>query len=130
MSNNSIVSSIKTQNYRTKIQTNDLTWFSDESVEGGGGGGYPDPMQMLAGSLGACTAITLRMYAQRKNWALEGVDVDVEIHRGTPSSTITRKIRLYGDLTPEQHARLLQIADACPVHKILSGTNIVKTTLE
>ena len=100
-------------------------WLGDEPVDSGGGNRGPTPHQLVLSGLGACTAITLRMYATRKGWAL--ADVTVELHLnpdGAPpggGSEIRRRITLHGDLTAEQRERLLQVANACPVAKTLGG---------
>ena len=119
---------ITEEKYRSSIQAGKHTFISDEPSDEGGTDLGPTPIQMLAGSLGACTAITLRMYADRKGWPLKQADVDVTINRSTPPAVITRQIRLHGPLDAEQRARLMQIADACPVHKILSAAIPVTTT--
>ncbi|MCU0855421.1 MAG: OsmC family protein, partial [Rhodobacteraceae bacterium] len=97
----------------------------------------------LAAGLGACTSMTIRMYARRKGWPLSHVSVDVthdKVHaqdaghaNGGPGEKIdrfTRVIRLTGDLDAEQRARLLEIADKCPVHRTLEGGASIATRLD
>lgn len=115
--------------------TDDLThqWLADEPSEQGGGNRGPGPHRLLLSSLGACTAITLRMYAARKRWPLQAVEVELRFNPdGAPadgSSDIRRRITLRGELTAEQHERLLQIANACPIHKVLVGEVRITTSL-
>ncbi len=116
-------------------------WTGDEPTAQGGADFGPNPYQMLSAGLGACTVMTVSMYAKRKGWPLDKASVTLE-HRkvkvegagpGTPSrmvDRIERRLRLEGALDEEQRARLLGIADRCPVHRtLLSGSEIV-TSLE
>lgn len=107
-------------------------WHADEPVADGGADTAPTPMQIMLSALGACTAITLHMYADRKQWPLTHVDVDLQLNPdGKPAdgNQITRTITLHGALDEEQRSRLLQIANACPVHKLLEGKVEIPSTL-
>ena len=110
--------------------------LADEPPAYGGTNQGMTPYGFLAAGLGACTSMTIRMYARRKNWPLTHVSVDVshdKVHaqdaEGTSPNRIDlfrRVIRLEGDLDAEQRARLLEIADKCPVHRTLeTGAEVV-----
>lgn len=117
--------SIGTQNYRAGIAIRNFNLIADEPEAAGGQDLGPTALELLAGALGTCTSVTLRMYAQRKSWDLQAVEVNVEIdHRAL---TINRTVQLTGALDAEQRARLMQIADACPVHKLLVNSVVVNT---
>lgn len=116
--------------YATQMVVGTHHAVADEPVAVGGGDTGPAPDEILLSALAACTAITLRMYAERKQWPLEGVDVDVAFaERGKEKNVISRTVHLRGPLDDEQRERLLQIANACPVHRILTGTVDVPTAL-
>jgi len=103
----------------------------DEPVEAGGTDTAPSPTRLLTASLAACTAITLEMYAERKGWELDGLEVEVDFE-GPPRAGETARfevaITLPEHLDAEQRQRIMVIAGKCPVHRILAGdTEIVAT---
>ncbi len=118
--------------YQVRLSNGRQHWLADEPESLGGGDTAPAPTELLLSSLGACTAITVIMYARRKGWPLQAVDVSLDISKGaTPAdgSRITRQIRFEGPLDAEAQQRLLQIANACPVHKLLSNPIHIDTTM-
>ena len=117
-----VKATIGTNTYKTSIVANQQTFIADEPIELGGTDLGPTPKEFLAASLASCTAITVRMYANRKEWPLEDIKVEVTIDtESKPGTTIFKKnIELIGNLDEKTRERLLQIADKCPVNKILS----------
>lgn len=127
--------------FRTDIISNGFPLVADEPASVGGTNTGPTPYDYLVTALGACTAMTLRMYADRKKWALETVTVHLshsKVHARDcakcESETgfadhIDREILLEGNLSSEQRDRLGEIADRCPVHKTLHGEVVVKSSL-
>ncbi len=127
--------------FRTDVLAAGHRLVADEPVAVGGTDLGPGPYDLLMSGLGACTSMTLRMYADRKGWDLRGATVHLT-HRkvhvkdcddcDSPSGRIdeiTRELVLDGDLDAEQRARLLEIADKCPVHRSLHGEVKVRTSL-
>ncbi|GAA6178647.1 bifunctional alpha/beta hydrolase/OsmC family protein [Shimia sp. NS0008-38b] len=113
--------------------------LADEPLAYGGTNQGMTPYGFLASGLGACTSMTIRMYARRKGWPLDHVWVDVshdkvhardaEAPAGQKVDTFLRTIHLQGELTDEQRQRLLEIADRCPVHQTLERASVVTTHL-
>lgn len=127
-----ITASIKKELYKTEIHSSSgNVLISDEPETVGGKNLGFSPSELLASSLAACTSATLRMYADRKGWGLEEVrlEVSLEVNREENRTEIHRKIELIGNLDQTQRNRMLAIANACPVHKILSGTIDIQTEL-
>ncbi|WKZ58698.1 MAG: OsmC family protein [Cyclobacteriaceae bacterium] len=127
-----ISSRIKTDNYRIEIKspTGNVV-IADEPVEKGGKDTGFSPKELLAAALAACTSATVRMYADRKQWPLNEVTIDVDLVQDEKGSktVINRKIHFAGNLDEEQKKRLLAVANACPVHKILSSPVEINTTM-
>lgn len=127
---------------KQEITAGSHKFFSDEPEEVGGSNSGPDPYSLLLAALGACTAMTLQMYARRKEWPLEKVEVSLRhsrIHaedcedcdtKSGKLERIERYISLAGPLSDEQKARLLEIAKRCPVHKTLTSEVSIKDYLD
>ncbi len=127
--------------FTTEMKLGNHYYRADEPIRVGGNDFGPTPYELLAGSLSACTAMTIQMYAKRKGWPIKNVEVhtsysrtyaqDCESCEDDPSNkidTFTRIIKLTADLNEKQKARILQIADKCPVHKTLHSETQVITT--
>lgn len=139
--NQDVVVTIGREHYASDIETGIHALRADEPVTAGGTDTGPTPYGLLLSALGACTAITLRMYADRKGWPLERVAVTLRhdrIHardceecetKARKVDSIERDIALEGDLDAEQRARLLGIADKCPVHRTLHSEIRIATRL-
>ncbi|MFD0750842.1 OsmC family protein [Mucilaginibacter calamicampi] len=125
-----IKASIGTELYRIELKSpTGNVIIGDEPVDKGGQDKGFSPKELLASSLGACTCATVRMYADRKEWPLESVDTDVELLEAEGQTTFIRKIQFTGNLTDEQRTRLLAVANACPLHKILTHSISIETTV-
>jgi putative redox protein len=116
--------------YTTHINAMGHELLSDEPEELGGKNEGPTAHQLLLSSLGSCTAITLRMYANRKEWDLRRVIISLNMEKvqedGIEKTIIYRKVEMEGNLNDEQRDRLLQIADKCPVHKTLTSPILIR----
>ncbi len=130
------------EHYTTTLQSHDHRLIADEPRAVGGEDRGPAPYDLVMAGLGACTAMTLRMYADRKGWPLESVTVRIDHDRvhavdcqaceahGGIQSRFTRRVAVTGDLPPEARARLIEIAEKCPVHRLLAAPSQIETTLD
>lgn len=121
------------EKYKTEVQIAPHTLLADEPVTLGGQDLGPNPGELFLSSLGTCKAITLRMYADRKEWPLESVEVHLVLHEregeNRDTTRIACDIKLIGNLDDEQRKRLMMIADKCPVHKMLSNPIVIESNL-
>jgi putative redox protein len=115
--------------YDQRITIGSHQLMSDVDASKGGGDSGPSPHEYLAAALASCTSMTLKMYAGRKSWGLDNAIVTVDISRADEVERFTRTISLAGNLDAEQVARLLDIAEKCPVQKALIGTIAIDTRL-
>lgn len=121
---NTVTAHIGKEHYHTLITGDSQNQIpADEPLGVGGKNTGFSPGELLCASLASCITITLRMYADRKEWPLEAVDVRVSVvhdqHENTTS--MESRINLIGNLTGEQRMRLMEIADKCSIHKILAN---------
>jgi len=116
-------------NYTVSLVAGVHTLTADETVAPGGRGLGPRPHELLCAALGACTAITLRMYAQRKSWPLREVQVDVDLQLQGEQRLMVRHVRLVGELDEGQRARLADIAERTPVTLTLRNAASIETTV-
>ncbi len=138
-----VVVKLEGEDYTTEIQAGDHSLIADEPESFGGNDFGPSPYELLNASLGACTAMTLKMYARRKKWDLDEVLVHLsyaktnkyEEHQANPENNTSRidrferEIELIGNLDDAQRKRLLEIANKCPVHKTIASPTEFATKL-
>ena len=131
----------KAQGFAQEITVGSHRLSADEPKSEGGTDQGPGPYDLLISALGACTSMTISLYARRKQWPLEGVTVRLrhsKVHvedcadcetKDEKLDRIERDVELHGLLTEEQRARLLEIASKCPVHKTLTSKIDIRTRL-
>ncbi len=128
-------------NVQVRIQSGRHEFIADEPLGIGDDAG-PDPYSLLLSSLAACTIMTVKMYAKRKDWPLEDVEISLNTHKvhakdcedceSDPNArvdVIERQISFSGDLTQNQIDRLTDIAGKCPVHRTLTSETVIRTTV-
>ena len=121
--------SISTQNYLVKLQNGRHEFLADEPVEKGGEDAGPGPDELLEASLASCTAVTLRMYADRKKWPVAEIEVTVGLERIEKKTVFTKSIRINGNIDEAQRQRLREIAELCPVSRTLLGEIEIKASI-
>ena len=130
---NEVLVSIGETSYTTTISYEDLNILADEPIEVGGQNKGLAPTQLLLSSVGACKAITMRMYANRKEWKVDKIDIKVssEDQRSEQQQTTYIKCNIFieGDLDEEQKRRLYAIGEKCPVHKMLMNPIVIESNL-
>jgi putative redox protein len=122
--------SIGTTNYEVAIKAGHHELNADESIALGGKDVGPAPYELLCSALCACTAITLRMYAERKQWPLQALHVNVHFKREGESESIDRVLKFEGELNHDQRARLADIAERTPVTLTLKQSISITTTFK
>ena len=139
---NRIISRTGNDGFRTEIMANGHSLVADEPLAVGGSNTGPTPYNLLAAALAACTGMTLRMYADRKKWQLEGVTVRIthsKVHatdcreceeRDGKIDHLYRELEFEGDLDDSQRRRLVEIANRCPVHRTLESDVKIETALK
>lgn len=129
MSIRSVSVSTAAGKFRQRVQVGGLEIIADEPKESGGDDLGLAPHELVLAGLGACTSMTLKLYADRKGWPLERAEVTLDAERTSTAFTIRRRIEIHGPLDADQRTRLLEIASKCPVHKTLTGEIAIESTL-
>ena len=136
-----VIARLADEGYSTDIMAGRHSIIADESENLGGDDFGPSPYELLNAALGACTAMTLQMYARRKKWDLQEVKVHLSFSRSYKKDCegcskderrlekFEKILELKGDLTQEQKIRLAEIADRCPVHRTIAGNATFETTI-
>lgn len=119
--------------YQQAVTVGQHQLLADEPVDVGGADAGPAPFDFVMAGLGACTSMTLRMYAERREFPLTQVSVSLSYDRvtvdGVARDHIQRTITLEGELSDEQRQRLLEIANKCPVHRALSQSLLIDSAI-
>ena len=119
--------------YKTALKINQHLLIADEPKEVGGKDEGPAPGDYLCMSLASCKVITLRMYAQRKNWKVDAIKIKVNLVKGADmesgNNTFFCEVDIKGDLTEAQKTRMIEISKACPFDKLLRKPNDIVSVL-
>ena len=116
----SVTTSRRVSTLAYEVQTENFKILCDVPEKLGGNNLAPDPHEYLETALAGCTALTVQMYAKRRELKLESVDVKIKILKEGAENEISREIHLEGDLSQEEKDKLLEIANKCPIHKFLT----------
>ncbi len=127
--------------FRATASARQHEWFTDLPVEDGGQNSAPTPEELLLSAAGTCMAQTAKLYANRKGWPLAGVDIELTLMRIDPTDypgcagesrfahRISEKIILHGDLSQEQHDRIMDIMRKCPVRRVIANPVVFEDQL-
>lgn len=115
-------------NYATAIAAGHHALTADEPKALGGGATGPGPFDLVLSGLGACTVITLRMYAERKQWPVRAISADLQFLRNGDKFEVERSVTLDGELTTDQRARFADIVERTPVTLALKSGMAIRTT--
>jgi len=125
-----VFASIQKIPYRIEIlSATENVIIADESLDKGGKDTGFSPKELLAAALSACTLATLRMYLERKGWDIAEIKVETELTQADNKTTFSRRIEFGEKLDEEKRKHLLHVANACPVHNILSNPIEIKTEI-
>lgn len=122
-------------NYKVKVSARDHEFTVDEPEDNGGEDAGTTPRETFLGALGSCVAITMIMYARRKEWPVENVQISMNHERvqeeqgKEPEERITLDIEIEGDLDEDQRKRMEYIATRCPVSRIVTGNAVINETV-
>lgn len=126
---NTITTKLVSDKMKHELRTKNHVVYADVSADLGGDDSAPSPHDLLAMSLAACTSMTIKVYAKRKEWPVKDLEVVVDIVKEPTKTTLIRQIKLSDSLTDEQKNKLLDIANHCPIHKVLQGQIEISTKL-
>lgn len=107
--------------FQVRVQTGPHSFLMDEPVKVGGLDSGPNPFDMLCAAMASCTLMTMKLYASRKGWTLDGLAVEVTHHKGSGARDRFESVLELGNATSEQREALLKIAQRCPVHLLIES---------
>lgn len=127
-----IRASIGLQKFKTEIQAKNHIIVADEPTEVGGQNLGFTPTELLESSLAACSAMTIRMYADRKEWDVQHININVGFKRNIQTHKVifTKEVEITGNLNEDQRLRLLEMGSNCPIEKMLKGEITVTSSLK
>ena len=128
-----VQASIGRETYKTQINVREHRLIADELPDNGGKDLGPTPHEYILAGLASCTASTLRMYTDRKGWPVEKISLELSLvtekTKEGQVSHISNNIHIEGNIDEEQKQRMIEIAEKCPVHRILTNTILIKTQI-